>query len=434
VWAVLGAALVTIIVLVGTIVVLTGDDEDRATTEDSAPDAGTDDAGTDDTGTDDTGTDDTGTDDTGIDGTGSDDTDPDATEPDATDPPDTDATTAPATTSRPTLPPITLPPPPGTLFPPRPDEPEPDPDGPDVDDTLPPVTRNGVVGNTVTMETETTTIDVTLLRVVDPAPEVESAPPEEGHRIVAFEVRFVNVGDSDYEEFPTFGAAIVDEDGEASTELAFGSLAGPEMFSLLLRPGDTRTGWVTLQVPVDVAVAEFQWGPDSGFSGDRVSFDLSESEPPADASPPTPGDAGLLTAVPATTDELELSVQVLEVVDPAPVGSFAPDPGFHFVALNVEVTNAGPADYDAFVGGGAWVVSPTGEQYPTTFVDADLEPAIGFVELEPEEAATGYLTFQMRDGQVPIKALFTATLGFTQTWAEIDLPPSRPPAPPEPGG
>ena len=367
-----------------------------------------------------------------------DDTDgPDETEPDATDPdetvteptetqaPDTDptepATTAVPTTTRPTLPPVTLPPMPS-------DPPETEPEDTEPFDTDPPVTEpavteSGIIGEPVTVLAAETVLEVTVLGVVDPAEPREFGEPEEGFRLVAVSVRILNASDADYHDFfPMFGAALIDREGGRWDATFGGSAAGADLGTARIRPNDVRMGWMTFALPENVAASEFRWSPDSGFSSERLSVDLSESQEPPAAPAITAGDGPFGTEIAVESDDVEVTVNAVQFVDPAPPAEFnEPATGFHLVSIEVQITNDAQSELSLFASGSFSLIDSLGQDFPPSYKESEVGSPFSDESVQPGDTASGFVTFEVPDGTVIVKV--QVALG-DPGWVEYDVAPA----------
>lgn len=135
---------------------------------------------------------------------------------------------------------------------------------------VPPSTADGmVVGESRTLEGSDTSVEVTLVRVLDPATPGEWDTPDAGHRVVAVELRLANNGDEVYSDSPGNGAVLVDAAYHQYSE-GLMDVSDCQGFggSVTVAPGDARVGCLTFEVSEGVALSAFQFALDSGFAGD----------------------------------------------------------------------------------------------------------------------------------------------------------------------
>lgn len=105
---------------------------------------------------------------------------------------------------------------------------------------------------------------VTPLGVVDPAPGSEFFQPQRENRFVSIRVELVNVGSIGYVDTTSNGARIVDGRGR-TLRAAIIDAAQPGLGRPRLRPGQSKTGTLTFEVPKGVRVRAFRLTLDSGF-------------------------------------------------------------------------------------------------------------------------------------------------------------------------
>lgn len=130
--------------------------------------------------------------------------------------------------------------------------------------TAPPTTRaQAGVGATIPFDASGgQRVDVTLVKVVDPAPPGEYGPPQ--GRFVAVQLRFTNNGQVDYEDTPTDGATLIDAEGrQYTTGLTDSSVGTGFGDGLDLEPDGSFLGFLTFDVPSGAVLAKFRLPLDS---------------------------------------------------------------------------------------------------------------------------------------------------------------------------
>lgn len=124
------------------------------------------------------------------------------------------------------------------------------------------------LGSTAEVKTATGTLDVTALKVVDPAKPAESTLKlNGGDRWVAVQFRFTNKGPG-AASGPLYGMRGLDAQNrpisvQADAEIA----AGPSISTLAglnLAPGDSLLGYVTFRVPEGAKLVRVQYAPPGG--------------------------------------------------------------------------------------------------------------------------------------------------------------------------
>lgn len=105
-------------------------------------------------------------------------------------------------------------------------------------------------------------LDVTLVKVVDPAPPANSyAGASAGKHLVGVQLRIVNHGHAVYQADPQMGTKLKDAAGETFTaSITSETSAGQALDSgLTLSPGDTALGFVVFEVPDGLKAAQVQY-------------------------------------------------------------------------------------------------------------------------------------------------------------------------------
>lgn len=135
------------------------------------------------------------------------------------------------------------------------------------------------IGSTLTLvgNTPGQKLDVTVVKVVDPAgAENQYSTPEAGTRYVAVQFRLHNTGTVVYQDSPTNGARLIDQQGQQFRPSPYDSAAGPGFGgSVTVIPGDTALGYITFQVPTASTPAKVQFTLDSGFGPSTGQWTVS---------------------------------------------------------------------------------------------------------------------------------------------------------------
>lgn len=125
------------------------------------------------------------------------------------------------------------------------------------------------VGGTITLQGNDPglMVAVTVTKVVPQAtPSNQFLHPKTGFRYVAIELQLHNVGQAVYDDFPSNGADLIDDQGQQYSS-TFGEVAeGVKLSSVSVTTGDTRKGVILFEVPEQVRLAKFQFGLNSGFA------------------------------------------------------------------------------------------------------------------------------------------------------------------------
>jgi len=125
------------------------------------------------------------------------------------------------------------------------------------------------VGDTLTLkgQNDGEQLAATIVKTINRAKGTsEFDQPADGKRWVGVQLRLVNTGTAVYEDSPSNGLQVADDQGQRFPA-TFGEIAaGPAMTSALkLPPGEKALGWVIFEVPKSVKIATVQFALDSGF-------------------------------------------------------------------------------------------------------------------------------------------------------------------------
>lgn len=129
------------------------------------------------------------------------------------------------------------------------------------------------LGTTVTLTGQRSgeKVDVTALKVVDPAASAEEFfAPDPGTRYVSVQFRLKNTGTVPYKDSPVNGATIVDSEGQQfDADVVAKTTAGPRLpVSLTITPGNTALGYLTFELPDRSRPVTVQFALNSGFADD----------------------------------------------------------------------------------------------------------------------------------------------------------------------
>lgn len=131
------------------------------------------------------------------------------------------------------------------------------------------------VGSTATLTTPSGPVEVTLVRVVDPAPPKESyIKPLAGERWIGVQFKIVNKGTKLFVDSPMAGLAAADpqgqpEDSFPDQEIAAGPMIDP-LAGVRLQPGDTTLGFIVYSLPEGTKMARIQYTPKGGSTAEWV--------------------------------------------------------------------------------------------------------------------------------------------------------------------
>ena len=113
-------------------------------------------------------------------------------------------------------------------------------------------------------------VDVTVVKVVDPASGTGISSPPPGKRLVAVQFRLHNTGSATYNDTPANGAKVVDTKGQGfDSAIADTTSAGPNFpATTTISPGGKALGFVVFEVPTGSKIAMVQFALNSGISTD----------------------------------------------------------------------------------------------------------------------------------------------------------------------
>ncbi|WP_394303997.1 DUF4352 domain-containing protein [Sphaerimonospora cavernae] len=120
---------------------------------------------------------------------------------------------------------------------------------------------------------------MTVAKVFDRAtPANEFSKPEAGNRFVAIELRLENKGRAVYDDSPSNGAKLIDDQGQQYRP-TFGDVREGVDFrgSVSVASGDMRKGVLVFELPVNVKPAKFQFALNSGFADQKGEWVLTRS-------------------------------------------------------------------------------------------------------------------------------------------------------------
>lgn len=133
------------------------------------------------------------------------------------------------------------------------------------------------VGDAITLKGfDDEKVEVTVVKVVDPAKSKDSfIGPEDGDRWLGVQFQLVNKGDKAYQDSPTNGMQVADDQGQMFGT-AFGDVsAGPALSSdVRLAPGAKALGWVAFEVPEDIVITQVQVALNSGMADQAGQWKL----------------------------------------------------------------------------------------------------------------------------------------------------------------
>lgn len=205
-------------------------------------------------------------------------------------------------------------------------------------------------------------LDVTPLALVDPAPVYKdseyASEPDEGTRLVAVQFRVTNAGAEDRLIGPTGTVHFFGDDGKNYDDSLVETSAGAMFDQLRLAPDQTMVGYVTAELPAEVALAKVTFEVNFGSSGDTLTWKTAGqavTEPPE--PPERSGDGpktqklGVEVEVAGSSRGEDFSLRIAPgaVIDPAePTGELEQvgiGAGRRLVGVEFTVTNTGDTPY-----------------------------------------------------------------------------------------
>jgi hypothetical protein len=126
-------------------------------------------------------------------------------------------------------------------------------------------------GGTITLKGQDKIVDVTLVKVIDPAQGAsEFATPDSGKRFVGAEFQIKNTGTGTFDDDANNDASVIGSDNQTYTA-DMNDIAGCTNFnsgSVTLAPGESATGCVNFQVPSGVTVVKVRFAANMGLGAD----------------------------------------------------------------------------------------------------------------------------------------------------------------------
>jgi len=174
----------------------------------------------------------------------------------------------------------------------------------------------------------------------------------------------------------------------------------------LVEPWDEPSGWELPPLPAAI-------GPEP--ASEAAPSPEMPPEPVVPAAETATG--GEAISIPTLTSGATLEVSVRAFVDP--IGSPPPDAAERYVAVLVEIRNAGQAAFDDLPTGGAFVIGSDDARYRTGA--QRLEPALREISLAAGERCEGYLSFKLPVDVRPVGFRYTPNMGLAPETGEWEL-------------
>jgi len=122
------------------------------------------------------------------------------------------------------------------------------------------------VGATATLTTPSGPLEVTIVKLVDPAKPKESyIYPTKGEHWIGVQLKLVNKGTTAFVDSPLLGLDAADAQGQPQNsfpdqEIAAGPMIDP-LAGVRVEPGDTTLGYLVYSVPDGTKLARFTFAP-----------------------------------------------------------------------------------------------------------------------------------------------------------------------------
>jgi Domain of unknown function (DUF4352) len=124
-------------------------------------------------------------------------------------------------------------------------------------------------------------VDVTVVKVVDPAKGANFSTPTAGNRYVSVQFTLRNTGTAAYSDSPSDGVQVVDTEGQAFNATLADTSAGPAFpASTSIAPGETGKGYITFEVPKASKVSKVQFALNSGFANQKGQWGVASAATP----------------------------------------------------------------------------------------------------------------------------------------------------------
>ncbi|MCM8548899.1 DUF4352 domain-containing protein [Streptomyces sp. STCH 565 A] len=133
------------------------------------------------------------------------------------------------------------------------------------------------VGDAITLTGfEDEKIAVTVVKTADPAQSKdEFFAPEPGNRWIGVQFQLTNTGKKAYQDSPTNGMQVADEQGQMFQSTFADITAGPSLSAdVRLAPGAKALGWVVFDVPKDIKIEQVQVALNSGMADQTGQWQL----------------------------------------------------------------------------------------------------------------------------------------------------------------
>jgi hypothetical protein len=125
------------------------------------------------------------------------------------------------------------------------------------------------VGSTVSVKDQSgSSMDVTLVKVVDPATGASGLQPDSGKRFVGVQFKITNAGTTSLSDDPDLDVVAYDGTSQSYNITLYPLVDCPAITSSMkLSPGSSAMGCETFELPVGANLSKFQFTPSAATSG-----------------------------------------------------------------------------------------------------------------------------------------------------------------------
>ncbi|MBS2966432.1 DUF4352 domain-containing protein [Actinocrinis puniceicyclus] len=131
------------------------------------------------------------------------------------------------------------------------------------------------VGDAINLQGDGTTIEVTVIKIVDPdTPSNEFETPKAGTHYASVQFQLLDKGPGSYQDDPLIDAQVKDATGQTfKPAIVTETGAGPQMSSSTNLPkGDKALGFITFEIPSGSKVTQVQYNLNGGLFGTTAQW------------------------------------------------------------------------------------------------------------------------------------------------------------------
>ncbi|MFC3986432.1 DUF4352 domain-containing protein [Streptosporangium jomthongense] len=136
-----------------------------------------------------------------------------------------------------------------------------------------PAKKKAGVGDIITLtgSEETLKVSVKVAKVITKgAPANDMVKADAGKRLYGVELVLKVTGTATYDDSPSNGAKVIDDEGQEYDASLFGEIAGThKLNATTIAPGDVRKGTLVFEVPTNAKITRFQFALNSGFADQK---------------------------------------------------------------------------------------------------------------------------------------------------------------------